>query len=104
MRTTLRTIAILSVILVIAAAPASAQESETDGATYQLPRGWVTSPTPGLVREPSILSKLAMSTDTGIGGAPRDGLYAELGNMITGAGWISAGPGYRRAILDGRGR
>lgn len=33
---------------------------------------------------------------------PRDGFYAELGHMITGGGWISAGPGYRRHVLDRR--
>src|SRR5262249_41452903 len=30
------------------------------------------------------------------------GFYPDLGNMITGAGWISAGPGYRRDLFDGR--
>jgi len=29
-------------------------------------------------------------------------LYVETGNMITGEGWISAGPGYRRHVLDDR--
>jgi len=35
--------------------------------------------------------------------APKDGFYPEFANMITGSGWISAGPGYRRHFLDGRG-
>ena len=39
-----------------------------------------------------------------MGGAPRDGFYVETGNMITGAGWISAVPGYRQAFMDGRAR
>ena len=30
---------------------------------------------------------------------PRDGFYLELGNMITGAGFMSAGPGYRTHLL-----
>ena len=34
-------------------------------------------------------------------GQPSDGFYPELGQMITGAGWISVGPGYRRHILRG---
>src|SRR5205823_2064012 len=29
---------------------------------------------------------------------PRDGAYPELGKMITGAGWISIGSGYRRHL------
>src|SRR5262249_25634631 len=87
-----------------AAAPAFAQESDAGGAAYQLPRGWIASTPPGIFHEPALLSKLAMSTDTAIGGEPRDGIYPAMGNMINGAGWISAGPGYRRTILDGRAR
>jgi hypothetical protein len=34
------------------------------------------------------------------GQAPKDGFYPELGNMITGSVWISAGPGYRRHFLN----
>jgi hypothetical protein len=30
------------------------------------------------------------------GTPPRDGFYADFRNMITGVGWIAAGPGYRR--------
>ena len=33
-------------------------------------------------------------------GRSKDGFYPELENMITGAGWISAGPGYRRHFLN----
>ena len=32
-----------------------------------------------------------------------DGPYIELGNMIAGAGWFSAGPGYRHHLFDGPG-
>jgi len=31
-------------------------------------------------------------------------LYVETGNMVSGEGWISAGPGYRRTVLGGQGR
>jgi outer membrane protein assembly factor BamA len=34
-------------------------------------------------------------------GEPEDGLYPDLSNMITGAGWISGGPGYRHHLFDG---
>jgi surface antigen Omp85-like protein len=105
MGTTIRSIAVLSVTLVMsAAAPVRAQESGIDGSTDGLPRGWITAPVPGFLREPSILSKLAMSTDTSLNGEPRDGFYVETGNMITGEGWISGGPGYRQTMLDGRAR
>lgn len=103
MNITLRA-AIVSVAIGLVAAPSFAQNSESSGSTYELPRGWVSSPTPGILGEPTVLSKLATSTDTSLGGVPRDGFYAETGNMITGEGWISAGPGYRRTMLDGRAR
>lgn len=34
-------------------------------------------------------------------GRPKDGFYPELGQMITGSGWISAGPGYRHHLFGG---
>ena len=96
--------AIALATLALVAPPVYAQQSEPNVENYELPRGWVNKPTAGILGEPSILAKLAMSTDTTIGGEPRDGLYAQTSDMITGAGWISAGPGYRRTVLDGRGR
>lgn len=33
---------------------------------------------------------------------PRDGFYPEMGHMITGAGWISLGPGYRHRVFSNR--
>ena len=96
--------ATVGVALVLIAAPLYAQESEPDGKEFELPRGWVTTPTPGFLSEPSILTKLAMATDTGISTEPADGFYAELGNMVSGEGWISAGPGYRRTLLNGLAR
>ena len=76
--------------------------SAQDANPSSLPPGWVT-PT-GLVREPDLLRRWINSTDglVNTDSASGDGVYAALGNMITGAGWISAGPGYRRHVLDGR--
>jgi len=94
-----------STMLLLIAAPARAQETGPADASYELPRGWIVSPTPGLIGEPRLLSKLAMSTDTGLSsGEPQDGFYVETGNMVSGEGWISAGPGYRRTVLGGQGR
>lgn len=60
---------------------------------------------PALFKEPRILRK-GISWIEGFGndetGQPKDGFYAELGHMITGAGWISAGPGYRRHLWGDR--
>ena len=99
-----RHVLIVVVTLAVVAGPLYAQQTESETAAYELPRGWVTKPTPGLVSEPSILTKLAMSTDTAISSEPVDGFYVETGNMVSGEGWISAGPGYRRTVLGGRGR
>jgi surface antigen Omp85-like protein len=89
--------------LALVAPPLYAQQSEPEAGTYELPRGWITSPPRGIVPEPSILSKFAMSTDSALGAGPRDGWYVQTGSLITGA-WISGGPGYRLTILDGRAR
>ena len=58
----------------------------------------------GLVAEPALLRKLVGISEATVGDerAPADGLYVETANMITGEGWISAGPGYRRHVLDDR--
>ena len=57
-----------------------------------------------LLPEPRLITR-AVELVTGFQGAdasgPRDGLYAHTGPMITGAGWISLGPGYRRHLLHG---
>src|SRR5262249_26091398 len=95
-----RQLAVIGLVMLgwlAAAHPVLAQQ------TSDLPPGWVT-PTPvGLFTEPTSMKKLITATDGLVGDAEgRDGPYAELGHMITGAGWISAGPGYRTHILQGR--
>src|SRR4029077_427072 len=35
-------------------------------------------------------------------GRPKNGFYPEFSNMITGAGWVSAGPGFRHYFSDAR--
>jgi outer membrane protein assembly factor BamA len=60
----------------------------------------------GLAPEPPAVSKVINWFDREInqGGGPHNGFYPELGNMITGSGWISAGPGYRQDLWQGRAR
>jgi hypothetical protein len=36
--------------------------------------------------------------------APKNGFYVDFSNMITGSGLISAGPGYRHSVWDGKAR
>jgi hypothetical protein len=56
----------------------------------------------GLFGEPSFITKGVNLFDRRANRSrgARDGFYVELGNMITGAGWISAGPGYRKLLLN----
>jgi hypothetical protein len=58
----------------------------------------------GLLSEPSFITKAINRADSELnqGGEPKDGLFPELGNMITGSGWISAGPGYRHHLFNGQ--
>ena len=58
----------------------------------------------GFFDEPGILAKWVSLADHYVGVTPltpKNGFYPDFGNMITGAGWISAGPGYRQQFLDG---
>ena len=58
-----------------------------------------------LVPEPQIMTRTIESVGPWIGAdesTPKDGFYPVFNSMITGSGWISAGPGYRRHLFDGR--
>ncbi len=57
-----------------------------------------------LLPEPPLITKAVERVSSVKGdeaSAAKDGFYAHTGQMITGAGWISLGPGYRRHLLDG---
>lgn len=51
----------------------------------------------GLLPEPRVITRgIDFATRTmGDGSGDKSGFYADVSNMITGAGWVSAGPGYR---------
>jgi len=51
----------------------------------------------GLVAEPLVIERAVIFGDRHLGNGPiSNGVYVDANNMITGGGWISAGPGYRR--------
>lgn len=56
----------------------------------------------GLLPEPGVVDRAFdfAARTMGDGGGDKSGLYAETSNMITGAGWLSLGPGYRRWFGD----
>jgi hypothetical protein len=64
-----------------------------------------TPPAEGLLPEPRVITK---SIDFGLrtvgqgGDTEKSGFYPELSNMVTGAGWLSGGPGYRHWLLGDR--
>jgi hypothetical protein len=56
----------------------------------------------GFMGEPGFLTT-AISLGDRFGestGRPKSGFYPELSNMITGAGWLAVGPGYRQYFAD----
>jgi len=91
---------IFSIAAILAAPDPVALAQETTPSS--LPPGWIASTPKGLIAEPELLRKLANASDNvgNAGGEGSDGPYVELGNVITGGGWISAGPGYRRHVLN----
>jgi Omp85 superfamily domain len=51
----------------------------------------------GYLAEPDVITRAALFADRHFGkGDLTNGVYIDFANMITGAGWIAAGPGYRR--------
>jgi hypothetical protein len=60
----------------------------------------------GLLSEPSVIGRSIEFANrvmkSGDGGEVKNGFYPELSNMVTGAGWISGGPGYRHWLFGDR--
>jgi hypothetical protein len=50
----------------------------------------------GIVAEPAAITRMVLFADRHLGkGDLTNGIYLDRGNMIPGAGWLSAGPGYK---------
>lgn len=81
-------IALVLVAVIAIAGPAAAQDEA-----------------PGLLPEPRLLERGIAFVDMLKGddtAANAEGFYADLGHMISGAGWLSLGPGYRYRLFDER--
>ncbi|MGE3512620.1 MAG: BamA/TamA family outer membrane protein [Vicinamibacterales bacterium] len=89
----------MMLVSLLALWPAVGLAAEPQGPTEPSP---VRDEAAGFLPEPRIIARaidVAVRT-MGSGSAERkEGFYAELGGMITGAGWISLGPGYRQWLL-----
>ena len=59
---------------------------------------------PALFAEPGVMTTALDFADKYVGesGERKDGFYPKVGGMITGAGWLSLGPGYRVHVLNDR--
>ena len=102
----LGTIVMMTVVLATGAAHARTQDTPTDQTRVPAPAATAAAEPRGLLKEPHLLDKsirFATRKMSGEGGATKkSGFYPELGEMVTGAGWISAGPGYRQWMFDDR--
>jgi len=102
---TVTSILLALVVLLAAAATGEAQDQVTGAATRS--SASQSQPSSGLMPEPRVVSKGVELASRWAGGADgqrsteADGFYPEIGSMIAGAGWISAGPGYRRHLASG---
>ncbi|HMJ81954.1 MAG TPA: hypothetical protein VK504_02235, partial [Vicinamibacterales bacterium] len=103
--------ATLGALLLVTAAErtSAAQDSQSAAAVAtasQSSRPATTQPTPiGFFKEPAIITSSIDYFNQKFGegaGRPKNGFYPEFSNMITGAGWVSAGPGYRHYFSDDR--
>jgi hypothetical protein len=57
----------------------------------------------GIFDEPRIIGRAADLAEKRTGESEKkDGFFLETGNMITGSGWVSAGPGYRHHVWHDR--
>ena len=96
----------LLVVLTLLASPGLAftQDMRLDEAPERDAGGSSNAPhvNTGLFPQPPLLTSLIDTAFSRFGdaGMPRNGFYAELSNMITGSGWVSLGPGYRRYVMN----
>jgi hypothetical protein len=106
---TLARIGVTAAMISLAANTAAAQATSTQPPDpAESPA--VTAPPRGLVEEPEALRKGFEFASRRIGrddsGQPtrieERGFYPEMGNMVTGAGWISVGVGYRHYLFGDR--
>jgi hypothetical protein len=108
----MRRLLVLSVVVFIAGVSsiAHAQDLRTDeGPEQEAPPSALAAGAArvdrGIFEEPHVLGDaIARGFDRfGDSGTPGNGFYLELSNMITGSGWVSIGPGFRRTIAGGAG-
>lgn len=92
--------------LSLAIVPALAQAQEPADTPTAARQRVTAAEQSGFLAEPRIIGKTIATGNRWLGGddggAIKNGFYADIGGMITGAGWISGGPGYRHWLFGDR--
>jgi outer membrane protein assembly factor BamA len=90
-----RLVICVAIFLAIGAVSASAdQQPAAPQIAPSLPESAVEPP--GLIAEPAAVERAALFMDRQFGGdGGSNGFFVDFANMISGAGWLSLGPGYR---------
>jgi hypothetical protein len=97
------TVTIPTLALVCATPVSAVAQERPPGAQNPAPVEEILSEPQGFFREPSIIERFVIFSDRHFGnGEVTNGFYTDFNNMITGAGWIAGGPGYRRWYAQDR--
>ena len=91
--------------VIAAAAVASAQPAApANGGAMTTAAQSAAEPVTGWLPEPGILTRGIRMTSrfAGDSGRQTNGFYPDFGDMISGSGWISVGPGYRHWLFNDR--
>lgn len=93
----------LSAILLAASALPSLVAAQEVRPLERIPPRPPTSEPQGILREPGLIERASIFFDRRLGnGDLTEGWYYGLGDLVPGAGWPSAGAGYRKWYGDGR--
>jgi hypothetical protein len=85
------------------APPAAAAPAAAAGAPASAAAPAPEQPPPGFLKEPSFIGhgiNFAVDKLGDGSGEKESGFYPEFSNMLTGSGWLSVGPGYRKYLFD----
>jgi outer membrane protein assembly factor BamA len=92
-------LAMITVVCALGAGPAAAQNTRAESVSQERAAKAQTAPA---VHEPGVFERTFTWVGNKMGdgsGESKDGLYPQIGGMIPGAGWLSAGPGYRQHLF-----
>jgi len=95
-----------AILLLTLTAPRAGTQDDLGNAPAQQPPSPISAARPaGIAREPEFVGRVIdlATEEFGDGtGQPSSGWYPEFSNMVTGSGWLSVGPGYRRYFRNGQ--